>query len=248
MTSPPSTDRSARSSNRSELRRALLLNAVGKPLNALLPAGLVVAGALAGVSWLWIVALVCWLALAGLTFFDEREAARVGERVRAVRPAGPAAPVPVPLAPAIADRVRTAAAACAGIKDAIAASPAPLGDVAGEVDGLLATIRANAARAQQIHAFLAEAPAAEPAVLARVRARLDGLLAEIDHVVATLQTVRAEILAAEGDEPPGLAPSLAGQVAELRVKARILSTGLEESLAETRSSARAGVDRATQGP
>jgi hypothetical protein len=144
--------------------------------------------------------------------------------------------------------VRAAATACAGIKDAIATSGAPLDDVAVEVDDLLGTIRANAARAQQIHAFLAEDPLAEPAVMARVRARLDALLAEIDRVVATLQTVRAEILAAEGAEPPGLAPSLASQVSELRVKAQILSSGLEESIAETRVSARAGVDRDTEGP
>ena len=94
------------------------------------------------------------------------------------------------LAPEIAIRVAAAAAACDGIRAAIASSSAPLDGVAEEVDGLLHAIHANAARAQRIHAFLAEQPQAEPGVLVRVRERLAGLLAEIDHVVATLQTVR----------------------------------------------------------
>jgi hypothetical protein len=224
MTSRPSTSRSARSSD-----RAALLDALVQPLNVLLPVGLVVAGALTGAAWLTLVAIFCWLVLVGMTYRDARR-----------RP--PPAPA---LAPAIAVRVEDAVAACAGVRQAIAASGLPLDDVAEEVDGLLGAIRANAARAQPIHAFLAAQPRAEPAVMARVRARFDALLAEIDHVTGTLQTMQAEILAAD-DDVPALAPSLASQVAELRVKARITASGLEESVAETRVGA--GVVRATQGP
>jgi hypothetical protein len=242
---------------RADLRRALVLNALVHPVNVLVPAGVLVAAALFGAVWLAVVAVVCWLVLAGMTFFDEREAARVGNRLReARRDAAPAAAPAAPgaLAPAIRTRVRAAVVACAAIRDAIAASPAALDDVGEELDALLAAIHADAERAQRIHAFLAEDPpreledriAREPhsavrealqgklAALRRVQERLDGLLAEMDHVVATLQTLQAEILSADRAEPALEERALASQVSELRHKVRIVSTGLEESFAETR--------------
>jgi hypothetical protein len=241
---------------RADLRRALVLNALAHPINLLVPAGVLVAAALLGAVWLVIVAVVCWLVLVGMTFFDEREAARVGDRLRAARRnVAPSGRVdPGVLAPAIRARVRSAVAACAAIRAAIAASPAALEDVGQEVDALLTAIHADAERAQRIHAFLAEDPpgelerriAGEPhaavrealqaklAALSRLRDRLDGLLAEMDHVVATLQTLQAEILSADGAELALEERALASQVSELRAKVRILSTGLEESFAETR--------------
>jgi hypothetical protein len=240
---------------RAELRRALVLNALVHPVNVLVPAAVLAAGALFGAAWLAIVAVVCWLVLVGMTFFDEREAARVGQRLRAGRrPAAPAAPAVPPLAPPIRARVHAAAAACAEIRAAIAASPASLDDLGQEVDALLTAIHTDAGRAQRIHVFLGqESPgelerriAEEPraavraaletkhAALARLHDRLDGLLAEMDHVVATLQTVQAEILATDGIEQALEERALASQVSELRAKVRIMSAGLEESFAETR--------------
>lgn len=198
-------------------------------MNVVVPVAVLVAAALTGAAWLALVAVLAWGALVGMTYADAPRAAPS---------------VPVELAPAIAARVRAAEGAAAGIRVAAASSSAPLDGVAEEVDALLGAIRENAGRAQRIHVFLAEQPAADPRVLARVRERLDGLLAEVDHAVATLQTVRGEILAAEDDDPAGLAPSLAAQVSELRVRAGILSRGLDESLAESR----AGVKRDTEGP
>jgi hypothetical protein len=231
MTSSRSTDRSARSSKRAELQRALVVNALIHPVNVLVPAGVVVAGVLIGAAWLAIVAVVCWLVLSGVTFFDEREAQRVGERLReAGEPPPPRARAdPATLAPAIRRRVRAATAACAGIRSAIAASHAPLADLEQEIEALLAAIHADAIRAQRIHAFLAQEPAAEPAALTRLSERLDALLAEMDRVVATLQTVQAEILAADGIELEQR--GLVTQVSELRAKVRIMSTGLEETYA-----------------
>src|ERR671923_1586308 len=92
-TSRPCTSRSARSSSRmpmrpgsrSELSRALVVNALAAPLNVLLPTAVLIAGILLGAWWLAIVAIACWLGLAAHTFFDEREARRVGERMRAGR-------------------------------------------------------------------------------------------------------------------------------------------------------------------
>jgi hypothetical protein len=257
MTSRRSTGRSARSSSRAELRRALVLNALVHPVNVLVPTGILVAGVLIGATWLALVAAICWLGLAALTFFDEREAARVGERLRAARrPAEPSAGAhPAAFAPLIRARVRAAGAACASIRATIAASPTPLADVEQEVQDLLAAIQTDASRAQRIHEFLTEEPPAELerrvaqepraevraaleaklSALTRLQERLDGLLSEMDHVVTTLQIVQAEILAHDGVEQSLEQQALASQVSELRDKVRILATGLEETFAETRA-------------
>src|ERR671923_138983 len=81
-TSRPCTSRSARSSSRmpmrpgsrSELSRALVVNALAAPLNVLLPTAVLIAGILLGAWWLAVVAVACWLGLAAHTFFDERAA------------------------------------------------------------------------------------------------------------------------------------------------------------------------------
>lgn len=254
MTSPRSTGRSARSSEpatRADLRRAIATNALTKPLNVVVPAGMSVAGLLIGASWLLAVALVCWLALATATFFDGREAQRVGERLRAARRLPPARPSdPATFAPPIAARLRAATAARASIRAAIASSASPLEDVGAEVDALVRAMQADAVRAQRIHEFLAvESPAeierrmrsenaavrdalgAKLAAVNRLRQRLDALLAELDHVVVTLQTVQAEILATEGLDDR----LLAGQVSDLRENVQLMAAGLEEAFAETRA-------------
>jgi hypothetical protein len=199
----------------SEISRALT-----KPVNVLVPTGVVVAAALAGAIWLLPVALACWLGLATMAFLDEREAR--------ASPGDPPA-----LAPAIAGRVKAAESARAAIRAAIAESRSPLDDVTGEVDALVAAIEAHAVRAQRIHGFLADegAVAADPDSLARVRQRLDRLLAEMDQVVGALRTVQAEILASDGIEEA----ALASQVFELRTRVQTTSEGLEEAFAETRT-------------
>jgi hypothetical protein len=210
------------------------------------------ASLLIGAVWLALCALVCWLALVGLTFFDEREAERVGERMRAGRRAPTLeAAEPGAFAPAIAGRVRAALAARAAIRAAVEESPAALEDVTAEVDGLVAAMQDDARRAQRIHEFLASESvselegriAAEPSdevrgaleakrdALVRLRQRFDRMLAELDHVVITLQTVQAEILATEGIDDR----ALAGQVSELRTNVQLIAAGLEEAFAETRA-------------
>jgi hypothetical protein len=254
--------------SRRELRRALVLNALAHPVNVLVPAAVLVAAALLGALWLAPVALACWLVLAGVTFFDEREAQRVGERVRGGRRRRRARSRadPADFSLEIGARVKAANAAGASIHAAIEASRSPLGDVAGEVDELLAAMHADAVRAERIQAFLAaESPAAvrrriasearEPVrtaleakldALTRLQQRLDGLLGEMDHVVATLQTVQAEILASDDLEQAALEQGpLASQISELRLKVEVMSAGLEETFAETR--VHGGVERDTQG-
>ena len=212
---------------------------------------MIVAGLLIGASWLVAVALVGWLALSTATFFDAREAQRVGERLRAARRAPPPVPSdPATFAPPIAARLRAATAARASIRAAIEGTDSPLEDVSAEVDALVRAMEADAVRAQRIHEFLAhESPAqierqmhegneavrnalgAKLAAVIRLQQRFDALLAELDHVVLTLQTVQAEILATDGLDDR----LLAGQVSDLRENVQLMAAGLEEAFAETRA-------------
>ena len=65
---------------RKDLTRVLVVNAMTKPVNVTIPAAVLTAGLLLAVPWLIPVALVCWLALVVVTFFDEREAESAGRR------------------------------------------------------------------------------------------------------------------------------------------------------------------------
>ena len=234
MARPPDT--------REDLRRALVANALTKPLNVLVPALVVVAGSLLGSSLLIAVALICWLGLAFVTFFDEDEAARVGRRRRATaRAATPtAAPVAEPRTPEIARRVRDAHAAADSVREAVRESELPLDDVTGEVDALVALIERHAARADRMHRFLAEHPlpaaAPEPQrqALGRLRERHEALLGEIDRAAAALDTVHAEVLAVDGLAEVEARRALAGRVAELQAKVQVVSAGLDEAFEETR--------------
>jgi hypothetical protein len=236
---------------REHLARALAVNALTKPLNVVVPAGVVVAGLLVGAVWLLIVALVVWAALVGATFVDEREAQRVGERERAARRPAALEAEPTAFAPEIGRRVDAALAARESIHAAVEETDSPHADVVAEVDALVAAMQGDAVRAERIHAFLkTDTPAAirqriadEPSpevraaleakldALTRLQQRLDRLLSELDHVVITLQTTQAEILAADG-VAQGV---LAGQVSELRTNVKLISEGLEEAFAETRA-------------
>ena len=209
---------------RKELSLVLAVNAVTKPVNVVAPAVVLVAALLLGVLWLAPVAVVCWLALVTVTFFDEREARAAGERARAAaRPESPAIARTTRFAPEIGARVRAASAARSAL------SVVADDDVNNEVEALVLALQGHAERAQRIHSFLAEKPAADPVALDRVSRRLAHMLAEMDQVVTTLQTVRAEILATDG-----LGQSeLAGQVSELRTRVQVVSVGLEEAFAET---------------
>ena len=116
-----------------------------------------------GVVWLYAVAVVVYLGLAALTFFDEREAERVGERAygdarvggRAAGPGGGAARVdPGTLSQPIGLRLDSALRAEAAIRVAITESGLPLTDVAAEVDELVRAMERIAQRADRVHAYL----------------------------------------------------------------------------------------------
>jgi hypothetical protein len=247
----------ARLVTRSDLRRALVVNALASPVNVLVPTGVLIAGVLLSAWWLVAIAFVTWIALALHTFFDERTARRVGARVHAGTKARVAKPSvnPGELTPLIAGRVKAAIGAREAIHKAIADAPFAFSDVRHEVDELVAVMEADALRAQRIWQFLAgqeSAAALERRIAAeenapvraaleskqraftRLRDRLSGLMGEIDQVVATLQTVQAEIFAADELEER----ALAGQVSELRERVQLVAAGLEEAYEETRAGPR----------
>src|SRR2546421_12664851 len=73
---------------RTDLRRSLVVNALTKPINVVVPAAVAVAALLIGAAWLIVVAVAVYAVLAVLTFFDEGEAEKVGKRVYGDRGGG----------------------------------------------------------------------------------------------------------------------------------------------------------------
>ena len=245
----------ARSVSRSDLRRALVVNALASPVNVLVPTGVLIAGVLLGAWWLAVVALVTWVALAAHTFFDERTAERVGARVHAgARVALEAARRTRALfTPLIAGRVKAAAGARAAIHAAIDGRAVRVQRRRATRStrwsrrwrrtrcarsGSTSSSPARSRPASLERRIAAETNAPVRAALeskqrafARLRERLSGLMAEMDQVVATLQTVQAEIFAADELEEQ----AIAGQVSELRERVQLVAAGLEEAFAETRA-------------
>jgi hypothetical protein len=181
--------------SRGRLGRALLVNALTKPLNVVIGALVLAAAALTGAAWLALVAPLCWLLLAGMTFFDEREAERLGRQRRARLRPQPA--TGVTFVPAIAKRMSAARAARDAIRATAATWPSPLDDLVAHADAVVATIEGRALSAQRVHTFLTDRPNAEPEALVRLRERLHGLLDEMDAGIAALNTLHAELLAAD---------------------------------------------------
>jgi len=61
--------------------RGLIVNALTKPLNVVVPAAVIVAALLIAATWLIAVAVAVYAVLAVLTFFDEGEAEKVAKRI-----------------------------------------------------------------------------------------------------------------------------------------------------------------------
>jgi hypothetical protein len=141
---------------RATLQRKLLLNALAKPLNLVVLAALVVAGILLGLVAIAIpIAVVAYLCLVAITFFDGDEAKRVGAEVYAARHAGdPPALDPRTLRPTIARPVAEAQRTAAAIHEAIDAAEHPFADVSADVDALVEAMETSARRAQLISSTL----------------------------------------------------------------------------------------------
>jgi hypothetical protein len=145
---------------RGALARRLAVNAATKPLNVAVLGGLIAAGIVLNlVVVVGAIAIVAYLVLVALTFFDAEEAERIGNELYAGRRGGRDRTAPVldvgTLEPRIAALVQQARATAAGIRDAIAQADHPFDDVAADVDALVAAMDTSARRAQLISSTLA---------------------------------------------------------------------------------------------
>jgi hypothetical protein len=141
---------------RQMLRRALLLNAAGKPLAIGIAVAVFAAGLLLGTIWLFPIALVFYVLLAATAFFDGDEAERVGQRTyERVRGLGASArALPAGLSPELVELLGRARVEEARIRETIAHSGLPFPEVSVEVDALAGEMERIAARAQVVAEFL----------------------------------------------------------------------------------------------
>ena len=149
MTAPPPT--------RAERSRALITNALTKPLNVTVPAVLLVAGFLLHLLLLFApVAVVAYALLAGFTLFDENEAAKVlaDGRKRALPP--PPVIQLQGLPPRIAASITDALAEEKKIEAAIAQAKLPYGEVSVEIGVLMREMERVAQKAGPIYTYLSD--------------------------------------------------------------------------------------------
>jgi chromosome segregation ATPase len=181
---------------RGALARRLAVNAATKPLNVAVLGGLIAVGIVLNlVVVVGAIAIVAYLVLVALTFFDADEAERIGNELYAGRRPDTTPTLDVgTLEPRIAALVQQARETAAGIRDAIAQADHPFDDVAADVDALVAAMDTSARRAQLISSTLAEQARAGQDVaglertIADLRGRTDD--ADVRALVADLEAQR----------------------------------------------------------
>jgi hypothetical protein len=142
---------------RGALARRMAVNAATKPLNVAVLGGLIAVGIVLDLAVIvGAIAIVAYLVLVALTFFDAEEAERIGAEAYRARRRPVAALDLATLEPRIAALVSQARETAAGIRAAIAQADHPFDDVAADVDALVAAMDASARRAQLISSTLAE--------------------------------------------------------------------------------------------
>jgi hypothetical protein len=249
---------------RAELNRLLIGNALTKPLpNILVPAVIALGGLVLGIGPLAIaIAVVCWLALSAITYFDADEAERVGAELRAKRrqrfeKTHPRV-LPSALAPPIAERLQAVISEQARISQAIERADLPFADVAGEVDVFVRAAEQTASRAQLLYEYLADhdrraverrlaelqstddpskralrdAVQAQAVALMRGAEQLDRFYTEMERIAVELGNVRAELLAVSAASEAAGQQRLAEDVRDLREQMGAVSAGMSEALSE----------------
>jgi hypothetical protein len=247
---------------RSALTRAIAVNAATKPVNVLVPAASGVVAALTGVTWLWPVAILVYVALVLATFFDADEAEAVGKRRRG-EGATPQqrALDPAKLAPPIAERLQQALAEEQQIRQTIESAEMQMDDVSAEVDGLVANLEKSAQRAQLVYDYLSEQdsrtldhrarelersqdPDSQRAAAAlrdqmklaqNLEATLKRFYAQMDHAVVSLQTIRGELVRISVASEPEAQAETAQRVRSLREEVGAMADGMSEAYARADS-------------
>ncbi len=249
---------------RAELNRLLIGNALTKPLpNVLVPVLIAIGGLVLGIGTLAVViAVVCWIALSAITYFDADEAERVGDEQRARRrrafdKAHPRV-LPSALAPPIAQRLQAVLSEQGRITQAIERAELPFEEVAGEVDVFVRAAEKTASRAQLLYEYLAdhdpraverrlaelqsaddpskralrEAVEAQAVALRRGSDQLDRFYTEMERIAVELGNVRAELLAVSAASEAAGQQRLAADVRDLREQMGAVSAGMSEALSE----------------
>ena len=153
---------------RRDLARELVVNATTQPVNVVVPAVVAVAGILLDQRWLLPLAVVVYAAMVVATFFDTREAKRVGQRTytRALAAKRPTLDAST-LSPAIRHKLELAYEEEKRIGRATAEAPTAFVGLTTEVRRLMEELRKLAERAQRIDTYLADQD--EPAVRRRLQ-------------------------------------------------------------------------------
>jgi hypothetical protein len=142
---------------RAQRSRALIANALTKPLNIAVPAILVVAGLVLHIAIVLVpVAIVVYGLLATFTLFDEGEAKKV---LADTRRRGLPPPQPVDLSglpPRIAESIGDAMTEEKKIEEAIAQANLPYGEVSTEIGVLMREMQRVAKKAAPIYAYLSD--------------------------------------------------------------------------------------------
>jgi len=240
---------------RTDLRRGLVVNALTKPINVVVPAAVAVAALLIGASWLIVVAVAVYAVLAVLTFFDEGEAEKVGKRVYGDRGGREKRLDVRTLAPPIAQQVQAARDCEVRIKDTIQHSNLSFAEVDGEVDSLVRAVELIAQRAERIYDYLATQDlaaidgrlaqlqgSADPSAQAIVKAlgeqraaltdlqgQLTRFYSQIEQLVASLGTVNSQLVRMSVASEEEDQAELAEQVRGLREQVDALSAGMNEA-------------------
>jgi hypothetical protein len=249
---------------RGDLNRLLMGNALTKPVpNILVPAVVALGGLALGLGGIaLIIAVVAWLALSAITYFDADEAQRVGEEQRAKRRAAfekthPRV-LPSALAPPIAQRLQAVINEQGRISQAIDRAELPFDEVSGEVDVFVRAAEKTASRAQLLYEYLSdhdpraverrlaelqsaedpskralrEAVEAQASALRRGSEQLDRFYTEMERIAVELGNVRAELLAVSAASESAGQQRLAADVRDLREQMGAVSAGMSEALSE----------------
>lgn len=237
---------------RSELQRALAVNALTKPVTVVVGAAVAVAAIVLGAPWLLIIAVGAYAALATLTFFDENEAERVGNQAYGKSHGALAATSvdPGTLAPEIRAQLDAARAEQALIIGTITESELSFADVRDEVAQLVAALEGAAGRAQRLYAYLvtqdraglrrriteleeagdgptAAALRGQATEVGRLETMLRGAYGEMEQVNASLKTVHARLVGLAVSSQASGEAELVGDVRELRERVHTLTEGLQ---------------------
>jgi archaellum component FlaC len=243
--------------SRGEYGRALLVNAATEPFNALIFAGVLIAGfALGQVALLAAIGVVLYALAVARTFFDKAEAEKVlaAERTRRGGKRAPRLDAST-LAPPIAERVHAARERQARIAEAIKRADLPYEEVSSEVDAFVHAMDQTANRAELLYEALAETPVAEVqrrlaglsgaedpgkaqlrdalrqqlTVLERMETQLQRFYDEMDRMTVELDTIRGNLVSVSATTEADSQRRLAEEVRGLRDELGAVAAGIDEA-------------------